>query len=239
MSRKRILALTILVAMIVLPIAVSSAAYVSSDFQNWLLHRESFRLLVSTYNETRPYLNVSNSERCVAHLKSEDIQFQVSPRPAEGACFVRNGISVTRVGLLDLPRPTIMTCSLGRSLLSWESNIQALSREAFDVNATELLHFGTYSCRSIANRPGILSEHAYANAIDVSGFRLSDGREISVQQGWAGDAKTSQFLQAVAESACHHFSVVLTPNSNRAHHDHFHLDDGLYQSLHCWLGIFR
>ena len=29
-----------------------------------------------------------------------------------------------------------------------------------------------------------LSEHAFGNAIDVSGFKLADGREISVVRDW-------------------------------------------------------
>ena len=85
--------------------------------------------------------------------------------------------------------------------------------------------FGTYNCRPIAGLSK-LSEHAHSNAIDVSAFVLSDGRRITVQQGWHGDRQTRQFLSLIHASACKRFSTVLSPDYNAAHHDHFHFDMG-------------
>ena len=70
------------------------------------------------------------------------------------------------------------------------------------------------------------SEHATANAIDISGFRLADGTRISVRRDWNGERKKSQFLRAVHQRACGYFRVALSPDFNRAHHDHFHFDRG-------------
>ncbi|MFW8695907.1 extensin family protein, partial [Mesorhizobium japonicum] len=51
-------------------------------------------------------------------------------------------------------------------------------------------NLGSYACRRIygaqdeAARP---SEHARANALDVAGVTLTDGRSISVQADWDGE----------------------------------------------------
>jgi hypothetical protein len=85
--------------------------------------------------------------------------------------------------------------------------------------------FGTYNCRPIAGS-GKLSEHAHSNAVDVSAFVLSDGRRITIEQGWNGDRQTRQFLEIVRASACKRFRTVLSPDYNVAHRDHFHFDMG-------------
>ena len=60
----------------------------------------------------------------------------------------------------------------------------------------------------------------------MGGFELADGTVISVKKDWRGAGKRSEFLQEVARASCEHFNVVLTPNHNRLHNDHLHLDIG-------------
>ncbi len=85
---------------------------------------------------------------------------------------------------------------------------------------------GTYSCRTmIGAGSGKLSEHAKANAVDIAAFILSDGRRITVKDGWVG-GDDGDFLRAVRAAACRRFSTVLSPDYNAAHHDHLHFDMG-------------
>src|SRR3546814_3060791 len=85
--------------------------------------------------------------------------------------------------------------------------------------------YGTYSCRNIyGGRSGRLSQHAYSNAIDVSGFVLADGRRIMLDGGWDGDKPSQDFLRALHKSGCRRFGTVLGPDYNAAHYNHFHLD---------------
>ena len=101
-----------------------------------------------------------------------------------------------------------------------------MARAAEQILGSKLVKietFGSYSCRTIAGSSK-LSEHAHANAIDVSGFVLADGRRITVQQGWNGSSTEREFLRTVRASACKRFGTVLSPDYNRAHHDHLHLD---------------
>jgi hypothetical protein len=84
-----------------------------------------------------------------------------------------------------------------------------------------------YACRPIAGRRDRrMSEHASANAVDISGFTLVDGSVLTVAQGWRGSARERAFLRAVRDGACGHFEAVLSPDYNRAHADHLHFDLG-------------
>ncbi len=95
-----------------------------------------------------------------------------------------------------------------------------------------MIHLGTYACRNINHREtGRRSEHATANAIDLSGFVLADGQQISLQDDWTGkDPRRAAFLRAVRDGACGFFDVVLSPDYNEAHRDHLHLDMGRYRA---------
>jgi hypothetical protein len=88
--------------------------------------------------------------------------------------------------------------------------------------------FGSYSCRNVnAAASGRLSEHAFANAVDVSGFQLADGRRVTLKQDWnSPDPGVRSFLLAIRTSACRRFKTVLSPDYNSLHADHFHLDMG-------------
>ena len=62
--------------------------------------------------------------------------------------------------------------------------------------------------------------------MDIGGFSLADGRQISVERSWRGSGKEAEFLHAVHSRACRYFRVALGPDYNAAHSNHFHLDRG-------------
>ena len=84
---------------------------------------------------------------------------------------------------------------------------------------------GSYSCRNqdskwLAN----ISEHAFGNAVDIMGFKFSDGSSLSVVNGWKGSARDQAFLREIASDACDYFTTVLAPGSDSYHANHIHLD---------------
>jgi hypothetical protein len=122
-----------------------------------------------------------------------------------------------------------MTCPLARQFARWtRESVQPEARRWLGVPVQRLETFGTYACRSVNSRPGArLSEHAFANAIDVAAFRLADGRRITVEEGWRSeDEAVRQFLRAVHRSGCRQFSIGLGPDSDAFHRDHLHFDMG-------------
>ena len=103
--------------------------------------------------------------------------------------------------------------------------VRPAARKFFGQEVVKIETFGTYSCRNIyGGRSGRLSQHAYSNAIDVSGFVLADGRRIMLDGGWKGDRASQDFLRALHSSACRRFGTVLSPDYNAAHYNHFHMD---------------
>lgn len=122
--------------------------------------------------------------------------------------------------------PLRMTCSTMAALYIWEHDVVRPQAETLlGSRIEEVLTYGSYSCRNIAgtNR---LSEHGRANAIDIIGFRLEDGREVQVREQWREDSAEGAFLDAIHTGACRVFSVVLGPDYNADHADHFHFDMG-------------
>lgn len=126
-----------------------------------------------------------------------------------------------------------LSCPAAVSLALWERHV-LLPAAARHLGApiARLDHFGSYACRNRYGREdGPRSRHATADAVDIAGVTLRDGRRISVARDWADtpDAKnaaTPRFLREIHAGACGLFDVVLGPSYNAAHADHFHFDLG-------------
>lgn len=64
--------------------------------------------------------------------------------------------------------------------------------------------YGSSSCRNIPGT-GRKSERATANAVDISDFRLGDGRLINIKTHSANDGKDGAFMTRVHKGACRIF----------------------------------
>ena len=132
-----------------------------------------------------------------------------------------------------------MTCPLARQFARWaRESVQPAADQWFGSGVQRIETFGTYACRPVNGRPGArLSEHAFANAVDVSGFRLANGRLITVQDGWNGeDERVRRFLRQVHQGGCRRFNVGLSPDSDAYHYNHLHFDMG--RGPYCRYGQF-
>jgi hypothetical protein len=95
----------------------------------------------------------------------------------------------------------------------------------FGARVVEIKQISAYSCRGMnGNSHAHISEHAFGNALDIAGFTLADGRNVSVKDGWRGLPEEQGFLRDVQTAACQQFATVLAPGSNVHHHDHIHVD---------------
>jgi hypothetical protein len=123
------------------------------------------------------------------------------------------------------------SCSLAAALYVWEREVLVPAAQAhLNTSVARIDQIGSFACRNIYNRDaGRLSEHASANALDITGFRLANGTRVSVLTDWGQDTDEGRFLDALVEGSCPIFSGVLTPAYNRAHRDHLHLDMGPYR----------
>ena len=147
--------------------------------------------------------------------------------PANSACPLRNVLRVQGADV-GLSSSFLASCPLAVAFALFERHsLQPAAQAVFGQAVTRVDHLGSFACRNIYNRAeGQLSQHASANALDIAGFRLADGRTISVLKDWSGQGDSARFLRQVRDGACDDFNGVLSPDYNAAHRNHFHLDMG-------------
>ena len=167
--------------------------------------------------------------QCQADLARDGFAFRALPdRIFPGGCSALGAVQ-----LLDVSIPVTnlgaMTCPVARQFARWAREaVQPAASAWLDSHVVRIESMGTYSCRPINGQAGNrLSEHGRANAVDISAFVLANGRRITVLAGWNGpDQNVRRFLRAVHGSACRRFQIVLGPDANALHRDHFHFDMG-------------
>lgn len=145
-------------------------------------------------------------------------------------CGVENAVQISSISGVSLSSTSTMDCGTARALKTWvdRSAKPALSKKGGGL--TQIKVAAHYACRRRNNaKTGKISEHGKGRAIDISGFRLADGSEISVLKGW--NARSSRkALRKMHADACGPFGTVLGPKANRFHLDHFHFDTARYRS---------
>lgn len=166
----------------------------------------------------------ASARACFNELGAANVRF--SPLPDQR---FSNGCSqIDAIRLIDIGAPVTnlgpVKCDLAKNFAGWtEYGVKRAAQQILNAELARIETFGSYSCRNIAGSRR-LSQHAHANAIDVAAFVLTDGRRISVEDGWRGSAEEREFLAVVHKSACRRFGTVLSPDYNAAHRNHFHFD---------------
>jgi hypothetical protein len=164
--------------------------------------------------------------RCHKLLKQAKIGFTPLPPRSEGSsCGWRDAVRLRTAR--DAPRPRVaLACPLAAGVELWMARVvQPAAVDLLGSRVTAVEDFGSYACRRLYGRAeGGWSEHAGANAIDIAGFRLADGRRITVARDWSNGTK-GEFLHRLRDGACRLFGTTLSPDYNVAHRDHLHLDE--------------
>jgi hypothetical protein len=135
-------------------------------------------------------------------------------------------LSAVDDGRVTIKPAALLRCPMIPQVERWiRESVSPAARYYLGSEIVEVSVAGSYACRPMNHVSGAkLSEHGYANALDVSGFTLADGRKISVKRDWNGTEANQVYLRAVHRGACQYFTTVLGPDHDRAHADHFHLD---------------
>ncbi|WP_284154761.1 extensin family protein [Algicella marina] len=168
---------------------------------------------------------------CRAALESleETEQVWLDDREDSAECHIRQRARLTRVA--DARTAPLETrCEMALRLGMWmRHSVQPSAREWLGSDVAEARHFGSFSCRRMRTSSGTstrMSAHATASAIDVAGFRLDDGRALSMLQGWEASLAEQAFWRQIRDDACTYFRTVLSPDYNALHADHFHFAQG-------------
>lgn len=194
--------------------------------------------------------------RCRAALERTGMQYDLLPDRETGpGCGFQNAVRLRSAGVRLNPAAPSLSCPMALSFLMWETHaLQPAAERHFGQPVVAIEHLGSYACRNINRGEGAppdagrsaspnpapqasRSRHATANALDIAGLTLADGRRITVLQGWsreavadtaATDNPTAQLLRDAHQGACRFFDGVLGPDYNAVHRDHFHLETGGY-----------
>jgi hypothetical protein len=173
----------------------------------------------------------SDDALCQNVLSAAQMKYEMlTDRETGPACGFRNAVRIEKTSA-EVGEAFSLTCRAAVSLALWERHtLQPAAERFFQTPVARVEHFGSYSCRNVYNRPSATrSRHATAEAFDVAGFILADGRRIRVQRDWFERTPESGFLHEVRDGACRYFDGVLSPDYNAAHADHLHLDRGPYR----------
>lgn len=150
------------------------------------------------------------------------------------ACGIRNPVRLFAVAGVRVTGDAVMNCKTAKTLDGWVARTasRAVSRR-MDTELASLQVVASYACRTRNSQRGAkLSEHAKGNAVDIGGFRTSDGQRVTLLKDWdKGDA--GRALRDMHRGACGPFGVVLGPEANRFHRDHFHFDVSNFARAYC------
>jgi hypothetical protein len=134
--------------------------------------------------------------------------------------------SVASFGPVAVRPAATLACPIVSVLDRWLTEaVQPAAQRWFGARVVEIKQISAYSCRGMnGNAHAHISEHAFGNALDIAGFTLADGRQVTVKDGWKGLPEEQGFLRDIEAAACQQFSTVLAPGSNVYHYDHIHVD---------------
>jgi hypothetical protein len=181
---------------------------------------------------------------CEAELATVGVKFQPARLPMHTApnskilCGAPQAVVYVRgPGNIAYSPTPVVTCRMALALASFERILQAEAIRLLGSPVVRIDQLGTYNCREMAAYPGWVSEHSYANAIDIGRFVLKNGKSIEVLRDFdvreeAPTRPAASFLRVVSRRANDEdvFSHVLTPFFDAHHKNHFHLDLARYRS---------
>lgn len=169
----------------------------------------------------------SDTLLCQQALGSSGLRVSPQADSPDAKCPLIGALRVQGGGV-GLSSSFLASCPLAVAFAMFERHtLQPAAQQVYGQSVARVDHLGSFACRNVYNREsGALSRHASADALDIAGFRLADGRAISVLKDWPKQNRDAQFLRQVRDGACEAFSVVLSPDYNAAHRNHFHVDVG-------------
>ena len=147
---------------------------------------------------------------CLGELDKLSVSYAALGDQPNGNCSINNAVRITKFRATNISSPLLMNCRAALKTAQWLEAIEA----------TNITHMGTYNCRK-QRGSGLVSEHSFANAIDVSEI---NGANLT--RDWRQGNSKSEYLLLAQQRACDYFNNVVGPDDNKAHEDHFHLDLG-------------
>ena len=128
-------------------------------------------------------------EKCKELLTGDPLDYEILPPIKEGICGTPAPVLLRAVGndpKVAIDPPATLSCPMADVLGEWlRDTVQPEAKKLFASTVVKIENASSYVCR---NRYGgettPLSEHALANALDVSEFVLANGERITILKDW-------------------------------------------------------
>lgn len=124
----------------------------------------------------------------------------------QGSCGTPKPLRLRRIGSgagTEIEPAATTNCALTARFYQWlETVAQPAAKRAFGSRIVKVRNASSYMCRNRYNDPAQkISEHAFANALDVAAFELADGRLIDVKRYWGLVVESTQAARAAETEA--------------------------------------
>lgn len=133
-------------------------------------------------------------EQCMHLLSGTPADIEMLEPIKKGECGLPAPVRLRSVGSgpkVVFDPPVDVNCRMVAALEKWvKSTLQPKARDRLKSPVVRIVGASGYACRNIYNRPNArLSQHALANAIDIGGFGLANGRTVPILKGWGPTAR--------------------------------------------------
>jgi hypothetical protein len=149
----------------------------------------------------------------------------------EGACGspapVRlEGFESERAPDLHFAPAPALSCKMAEALRRWfDDVVQRKAKAYLHATVVRIRTVSDYDCRPRYDDPAQrISQHAFANALDIAEFITAKGERIAIEEAWNAGDERAAFLRDIHGGACEIFGTTLGPEANEAHRNHFHID---------------
>lgn len=178
--------------------------------------------------QTKPVFVLEDAKKCEAELRRMSASFTIAdPAEGEGQCGWPRPLKLTALSRdVKISGNVRVRCELALALARWAKEVVVPSARLHMGSKPVAVEISTsYQCRHRNNgSAGKLSEHAFANGIDLMAIHFEDGRRVAVADRRGSSEADRAFQAAVRGGACAYFTTVLGPVADANHSDHFHFD---------------
>jgi hypothetical protein len=127
--------------------------------------------------------------KCKELLTGDPLDYEELPPIKEGICGTPAPVLLRAVGTdhkVTISPPATMSCPMADVLGEWlRDTVQPEAKKLFGSQVVKIQNASSYVCRNrYGSASAPLSEHALANAFDVSEFVLANGTRITVLDDW-------------------------------------------------------
>lgn len=161
-----------------------------------------------------------------------DVQGEIIPPLSEGMCGERSPLKITAIGKdkpVKFAAPITTNCTMAGTLAGWIGDVEQAAQKSFGAGIESISTGSDYQCRKVNNgHKGRVSEHAFANALDIMSFKFTNGKATELGSGWKGSPEEQEFWRSVQKTSCEKFMTVIGPDGDAAHQGNLHLDLGCH-----------